>query len=334
VNQLYLAVDGGQSATIAVIASTDGAIFGVGRGGPIRHRQEDGADDAAQSAVRRAVGEALLRVDGRAVVAACLALTGSEEAAAQAVREFIPAADVFVLENDALAALAAGRYGEGGIGLIAGTGTVAVAIGRRGGFTRAGGLGWLLGDEGGAYWIGVQAIRAAVRGVDGMGPATRLSIDVPARLSLPSVRDVAAAATGQALDRVAIAGLALAVVAAAAAGDGVAASIAHEAVRHLAQLVMSAMAAAPFLEPDERVVVASGGVLAPNGRVARDLAERLAQDAPAFSFVLPDVPPVIGALYLALRRHGIPIDASLRTRLREQVGDLGLDQKRSSRAAV
>jgi hypothetical protein len=94
------------------------------------------------------------------------------------------------------------------------------------------------------------------------------------------------------------------------------------------------MAAAPFLEPDERVVVASGGVLAPNGRVARDLAERLAQDAPAFSFVLPDVPPVIGALYLALRRHGIPIDASLRTRLREQVGDLGLDQKRSSRAAV
>ena len=331
-NEIFLAVDGGQSATIAVIASIDGTIVGVGRGGPIRHRREHGADDAARSAARATVGEALRGVDGRAVVAACLAMTGSEAAAAQAVGELIPAADVFVLENDALAALAAGRYGEGGIGLIAGTGTVAVATGRRGGFARVGGLGWLLGDEGGAYWIGVQAIRAAVRAVDGTGPATVLSAELPARLSRSSMHDVADAATGQALDRVAIGWLAPDVVAAADAGDRVAAAIIDDAVRHIAGLVTAAIAATPFLEPDERIVVGSGGVLTPGGRVATALGARLAREAPEFPFVLPDVPPVIGALYLALRRHGVAVDAPVRTRLREQVRDFGLDQKHPSGA--
>jgi glucosamine kinase len=329
-NALFLAIDGGQSATIAVVGTADGEIVGVGRGGPIRHRKEHGAHDAARNAARTAVGEALQGVDGRTVVAACLALTGSEEAVSEAVAELVPGADVFVLENDALAALAAGRHGEGGIGLIAGTGTVAVATGRRGGFARSGGLGWLLGDEGGAYWIGVQAIRAAVHAVDGSGPATALSAGLPERLSQPSMRDVAEAATGQLLDRVAIGRLAPDVVAAADAGDRVAAAIVDDAVAHLAQLVTSAVAAAPFLEADERVVVGSGGVLTPGGRVAIALRTRLAREAPEFSFMLPDVPPVIGALYLALRRHGVPVGAPMRTRLRRQVRDLDLDRKLAS----
>jgi len=332
VNQLFLAIDGGQSATIAVIATSDGTIVGVGRGGPIRNRRESGAEGTAQSAVRSAVDEALRGVDGRAVVAACLALTGSEEAAAQAVRELIPAADVFVLENDALAALAAGRYGDGGIGLIAGTGTVAVATGRSGRFTRVGGLGWLLGDEGGAYWIGVQAIRAAVRAVDGTGPATALATALPVRLARPSMHDVADAVTGQALDRVAIGRIAPHVVEAADAGDGVAAAIIDDAVGHLVQLVMSAAAAAPFLEPDELIVVGSGGVLSSGGRVAVALAARLARDIPEFTLLLPDVPPVIGALYLAYRRHRIAIDAPMRRRLRDEVRDLGIAQKDASGA--
>jgi N-acetylglucosamine kinase-like BadF-type ATPase len=332
VNELFLAVDGGQSATIAVLATTDGTIIGVGRGGPIRRRGEHGADEAARDAARTAVGGALRGLDGRMVVAACLALTGSEESVARVVRELVPAADVFVLRNDALAALAAARYGEGGIGLIAGTGTVAVATGRDGGFARVGGHGWLLGDEGGAYWIGIQAIRAAVRAEDGTGPATVLSVRLPARLAQPSLRDIADAVTGQALDRVTIGRLAPEVVAAADAGDRVAAAIIDDAVRHLVQLVTGAAAAAPFLQPDEQIVVGSGGVLAPGGRVARALTAQLERDAPDLALVLPDVPPVIGALYLGFRRRGVPIDPPVRARLREQVPVLEIDRKHLSGA--
>jgi glucosamine kinase len=52
--------------------------------------------------------------------------------------------------------------GAPGIVVIAGTGSVALGWdGER--FARAGGHGFLLGDEGSAYWIGREALRAALR---------------------------------------------------------------------------------------------------------------------------------------------------------------------------
>src|SRR5215217_1934342 len=40
---------------------------------------------------------------------------------------------------------------------------------------RAGGHGYLLGDEGSGYWIGREAVRAALRAADGTGPPTVLA---------------------------------------------------------------------------------------------------------------------------------------------------------------
>jgi N-acetylglucosamine kinase-like BadF-type ATPase len=52
--------------------------------------------------------------------------------------------------------------GAPGILVIAGTGSIALGWdGER--FARAGGHGFLLGDEGSAYWIGREAVRAALR---------------------------------------------------------------------------------------------------------------------------------------------------------------------------
>jgi glucosamine kinase len=58
--------------------------------------------------------------------------------------------------------------GAPGIVVIAGTGSAALGWdGER--FARAGGHGFLLGDEGGAYWIGREAVRAALRWEDQAG---------------------------------------------------------------------------------------------------------------------------------------------------------------------
>ena len=52
--------------------------------------------------------------------------------------------------------------GAPGIVVIAGTGSVALGWdGER--FARSGGHGFLLGDEGSAYWIGREAVRSALR---------------------------------------------------------------------------------------------------------------------------------------------------------------------------
>jgi N-acetylglucosamine kinase-like BadF-type ATPase len=70
--------------------------------------------------------------------------------------------------GDADSAQAGAFLGAPGVVVIAGTGSM--AYGRNGeNSARAGGHGFLLGDEGSAYWIGRAAVRAALRWEDQLG---------------------------------------------------------------------------------------------------------------------------------------------------------------------
>ena len=68
--------------------------------------------------------------------------------------------------------LVAGVGDEPGVVLIAGTGSIAYGVNHDGFAARAGGWGYVLGDEGSGYWIGRQALAAVVREADGRGPKT------------------------------------------------------------------------------------------------------------------------------------------------------------------
>ncbi|MGV8968008.1 MAG: BadF/BadG/BcrA/BcrD ATPase family protein [Cellulomonas sp.] len=320
---LILAVDGGQTGTVAVLVTTGGTIRGVGFGGPIRHHEEPDAERFVRDALGRAVTGAMSGAHaGDVITVSCLAMTGSATIADRLIRELVEARKYVTLESDTLAALASGTAGGGGIGLIAGTGTVALAHGRRADDVLLGGWGWLLGDEGGGFWIAMEALKAAARDVDGTAAHTALTPALLSRLGQPDMRGVYNLVTGSRLDRTAIAALTTTVVAIAEAGDPVAAGILDRAADRLADLVVATVAAAPFLELDERLVVPSGGVLRPGGWVVKRLTDQLAERAPEFDVVVPQVPPVIGAYYLALRAVGAPIDHTLRDRVTEQVRSL------------
>ena len=70
--------------------------------------------------------------------------------------------------GDADSARAGAFLGAPGVVVIAGTGSMASGWNGQNS-ARAGGHGFLLGDEGSAYWIGRAAVRAALRWEDGMG---------------------------------------------------------------------------------------------------------------------------------------------------------------------
>ncbi|MEP7056009.1 MAG: BadF/BadG/BcrA/BcrD ATPase family protein [Actinomycetota bacterium] len=76
--------------------------------------------------------------------------------------------------DDSEAALLGAFDGGPGIIVIAGTGSIACGRGESGQLVRIGGHGFLLGDDGGGYWIGRECVRAALRADDGSGPATAL----------------------------------------------------------------------------------------------------------------------------------------------------------------
>ena len=327
--ELFLAIDGGQSGTVAVLASADGTIFGVGHGGPIRHHEEADAEGFVRRALRSAVIESMSRTEiDDSVVMCCLSTTGSALSVDRVIRELVPAENYLVLESDTFAALASGTAGAGGIGLIAGTGTVALALGRNRERVLVGGWGWLLGDEGGGFWIALEALKAAARDVDGTGPATSLTAEVSKILGQKDMRGVYNLVTGNRFDRTAIAALAVTVASVADSGDLVATSILDLAATRLAELVVATIAAAPFLELDEHRIVACGGVLQPSGRVLSGLARILAEKVPDFPLIVPTVPPVIGAYYLALKELGLQIDDELQHRVTNQVRSMDNLKKR------
>ena len=75
-----------------------------------------------------------------------------------------------LMVNDGDLVVAAGTAEGWGIGVIAGTGSIAVGRTKDGRTARAGGWGHLIGDEGSAYGVVLHALRLVARRADGRDP--------------------------------------------------------------------------------------------------------------------------------------------------------------------
>jgi N-acetylglucosamine kinase-like BadF-type ATPase len=146
---------------------------------------------------------------------------------------------------DALLLLAAGTPDGFGVAVVAGTGSIAFARSPDGRTTRAGGWGYLLGDEGSGYALSLAALQAVARMADGRGPDTLLARTLLDRLQLNRPQELIAAIYGAGLDRPALAALAPLVLEAAEAGDAVAIAIVQNGAD---QLALAAATSASQLE--------------------------------------------------------------------------------------
>ena len=138
--------------------------------------------------------------------------------------------------GDADSARAGAFLGAPGVVVIAGTGSMASGWNGQSS-ARAGGHGFLLGDEGSAYWIGREAVRAALRFQDQMGgsePIHRAVIQAAGRDLDALIGDICT----HPAERGRLTALAPVVTALAAgdAEDAEASRIALEAAGHLADL--------------------------------------------------------------------------------------------------
>lgn len=75
----------------------------------------------------------------------------------QLIQPFVPEAKIAIVHDSRLL-LAAGGV-DTGVAVIAGTGSAAWGRNSQGDEARAGGWGYLLGDEGSGYWLGREAVR-------------------------------------------------------------------------------------------------------------------------------------------------------------------------------
>jgi len=177
VARLYAGVDGGQSSTTALIADETGRVIGRGYGGPCNHvsTSEGRAKffSALESCLEQACGEACLNPKNVVFASACFGFSGGVEDKESYARELVRSSQ-YKFTHDAAIALSGATAGEPGIIIIAGTGSMAFGRNARGETARAGGWGYIFGDEGGAFDLVRQALRAALQAEEGWGPQTLL----------------------------------------------------------------------------------------------------------------------------------------------------------------
>jgi glucosamine kinase len=273
---LVIGVDAGATSTRCVLSTVEGAVVGRGGAGGANQNSSGGSPAEALTAALRA---ALGRVDpGRValgVVGAAGAAAAGRAEALQAAEEAWRAAGLsgggVRSVTDLEVAFAAGTALRAGLLLLSGTGAAAVAFQDGVPHKRCDGYGWLLGDEGSAVWLGREALRAVLCGLDGRGPATLLTGPVTAALDAVAHPDPDEHA--QALVRVAyrrppasLGLLAPLVNTAAGAGDEAALRIVEMAAAHLLHS-LSAVSRRVEL-PDRPAIVLGGSVLLHAGPVA------------------------------------------------------------------
>lgn len=303
-SQYFLGVDGGQSSTTALIADRSGKVLGMGRAGPCNHA---GATEARQKFVS-ALTECLTAACRSAgldapprFASACLGFSGGP-ADKEALVTGLLASDRIVVTHDALIALAGATAGAPGIVVIAGTGSIAFGRNAAGLTARAGGWGYVFGDEGSAFDIVRLALRAALRLEEGWGRATSLRAVLLEASGARDANDLLHRFYTPEFPRPRIAALAKLVDQAAGEGDLVAREILARAGHTLAQL---AAAVRPQLfHPAEPAIISYlGGVF--HSPVVRERFLDLSAADPGNHVEPPRYGPAAGALLEAYRAAGI-----------------------------
>jgi glucosamine kinase len=174
-------VDIGGTSTRALAMTPDGAL--VGRGASAGANPNSHPPDVAAGRVAAAISAAVPA--GASVVACLLGMAGVSKFTDPAmVSEFEAALRKIGVTcrmdavSDAEVAFASATASPSGTVIIGGTGSAAARIVDHQMSAVHGAWGWLLGDEGSAYWIGRQAVRSTLRLVEGLHPLGPLALAV------------------------------------------------------------------------------------------------------------------------------------------------------------
>jgi N-acetylglucosamine kinase-like BadF-type ATPase len=303
--KLFLGVDGGQSGTMALVADESGRVLGAGHAGPCNHVEGTNGREKFTAAINGSVTAACedAGVEAR-FAAACLGFSGGPADKDALARELIHA-EQLLITDDALIALTGATGGAPGIVAIAGTGSICYGRNAAGQRARAGGWGHVFGDEGGAFDLARQALRAALRFEEGWGPPTALSRMLLAETGANTANDLLHRMYSTDYSKPRIAALARLVDDAAVNGDSVAGDLLNGAANQLATL--TAAVRGQLFSPGEKVRVAwMGGVFRSNllrerFRMLVELEDGVAAGPPAHG-------PAVGALIDAFRLGGLSVE--------------------------
>lgn len=298
---VFVGIDGGGTSTDLAMVDADGHLVARVQG-KTSNKSVVGFDGAMQvlaSIIDEA--RATAGVDGP-ITSGWVGLAGSDRPEDRT--EFTAALrsrfDELRITNDAELVLSGTTDGIG-IALIAGTGSIAFARNEEGATGRSGGWGHIFGDEGSAYMVAVDALRAVAAAADGRGPATHLTERLLAWWNVSRPQQLIPRIYASDVRKADIAASAPGVVETAESGDAAALGILHGAADDLAELVHSLARRVPFASlPD---IAGTGGLLL-HTTIVRNRVEQQLDQALVRTEIQP-VDDIAVSAAQAMRRHAL-----------------------------
>ncbi len=329
-----LAVDGGNTKTIALVASLDGTILGAGRGGcGDIYAAEAGTKwrDSAAAAVANieyAVRSALqaAQIDTSDLVTGVFNMAGADWPedfvylrTAMEVRRY---GATIHIQNDALGVLHAGSSDATGVSVVCGTGA---ATGARSPDGRIWHSSMWQNQVQGSAQLGQKTLYAVYRSELGIEPPTTLTKRVLDFFHLESVEEMLHLFTSRSkripgrVDR-----LTPILLDEAQVGDSVAMRIVQEHGRALGNFALAA-ARQVGIEGTAFTLVLAGGVFRhPSTVLEQVIIERVRSTSPAVRPTYCRFEPVIGVLFTALEAAGGIVDGVLLDKLIPTIPDPAL----------
>ena len=300
---LFLGIDGGQSSTTALLGDETGRVLGIGRGGPCNHVKAGNGHEKFSQAINFALvsvaQQAGLSASSLAYESVCAGFSGGPADKQELLRQLVPTSNLTVT-HDALIALVGATAGQPGVIVIAGTGSIAFGRNRLGQTARAGGWGYIFGDEGGAFDLTRQALRSALRMEEGWGPYTSLRAQLLKATGALTANDLLHQFYTPQFSRPQIASLAHIVDIEALQGDAVARELLSQAAQQLAAL--SGCVRQQLFASEDTVVCPIGGVY--RSQYLRERFATLIELTAGSRVQLPQYGPAAGALLEAYRIAG------------------------------
>ncbi|MEX2460655.1 MAG: BadF/BadG/BcrA/BcrD ATPase family protein [Paenibacillaceae bacterium] len=327
----FIGIDGGGTKTVCILGDQNGCILAVRRGesSNVKSRSWEDVKRVLFSLIQNVLD--LTGTDASSLGGIFLGLAGSDRPEDRKrivdwLQTELPEGIPITAHNDAVTALAAGTWGQRGIVLISGTGSIAYGFDpATGAFVRVGGWGYLLGDEGSGFDLGRKALMAVMQEYDGRGKATALTGLVLERWALQHPGQIINTIYGQDNVRTAIADGSKLVLQAASNGDPIAVKLVDEAIRELKELVQTAANALAMklhggLSQSNNMTVNAIPLILTGGLFSDQLFVKLFLETSTlrtgeYDVRLLERPPVIGAYLLALQEQGIELTESMKQQI-------------------
>mgnify|MGYP000182656692 CR=1 FL=1 len=306
---LFLGVDGGATKTVAAVADERGNLLGLGYSGSVCYHfvGVEGAKRNLEAAIQQAMEAAKASWSDLNGICYGLSSVGDSPTDTKIIRRFTSKVTPkpFTLVNDVVNAYHATCRGNPGVGIVAGTGSIAYGRNAEGETVRVGGWGQILGDEGSAVYIAKRAFQEASKACDGRRRYTRLVDLLPKAMGFTHLNDISFKVMSGQMAISELGKLAPTVAKAAEMGDQAAIKVLKESGRELALLAIAGLRKLRL--GSEAIVGASGGVFKSGEWLWEAFTSTIHRRYPGVRIVGPIYggQPAAGALFLAAYKAGI-----------------------------